>query len=146
MLHAELTAELLRRSKSSFHFLLSSSFDFVLCDVGYFFVAQSHSVDVSRWSALIISSHSHSRIAVCVNVLIPDRVTLNEITRLSEVTMETHRSTSHSLLFWAICLYVKHLVRGFVCFPESALMWDLQSLQLFVQPGANHRTEQFVQS
>ena len=28
---------------------------FVLCDVGYF-VAQSHSVDVSRWSALISSS------------------------------------------------------------------------------------------
>ena len=58
VLHAELIAELLRLSQSSFHFLLLSSFDSVLCDVGYFFVAQSHSVDVSRWSALIISSHS----------------------------------------------------------------------------------------
>ena len=62
VLHAELIAELLRLSKSSFHFLLWSSFNFVVCDVDYFFVAQSHSVDVSRWSALIISSHSRSRI------------------------------------------------------------------------------------
>ena len=48
-MHAELIAELLRLSKSSFHFfyfgILQTS---VLCDVGYFFVAQSHSVDVSR--------------------------------------------------------------------------------------------------
>ena len=47
MLHAELFAEVLRLSKSSFRFLLCSSFHFVSCDVGYFFVAQSHSVDVS---------------------------------------------------------------------------------------------------
>ena len=41
-----------------FRFLLLSSFNFVLCDVGHFFVTQSHSIDVSRWSALSISSHS----------------------------------------------------------------------------------------
>ena len=61
-MHAELIAELLRLSLSPFHFLLWSSLDFfVLCDVSWFFVAQSHSVDVSRKSALIISSLSRSR-------------------------------------------------------------------------------------
>ena len=30
----------------------------MLCDVGYYFVAQSHSIDVSRWSALAISFYS----------------------------------------------------------------------------------------
>ena len=35
---------------SAASFIIINSFSFVLCDVGYFFVAQSHSVDVSRWS------------------------------------------------------------------------------------------------
>ena len=58
--HAELIAELLLSSKkaSFFTFYFALLFDFALCDVGHFFVAQSHSIDVPRWSALSISSHS----------------------------------------------------------------------------------------
>ena len=56
-MRAELNAELLRLSeKRSSPFLLFLSFFFtfdilhiVLSDVGYFFVAQFHSIDVSRW-------------------------------------------------------------------------------------------------
>ena len=55
-----LIAELLLVSKK-FHFF-TFYFDllltFVSCDVGHFLVAQSHSIDVSRWSALSISSRS----------------------------------------------------------------------------------------
>ena len=43
----------------SFIFLyFRSSFQFALCDVGYFFVAQSHSSDVPRWYVMRISSRS----------------------------------------------------------------------------------------
>ena len=41
------------------HFLtFALFFDFVLCHVGYFVLTQSHSVDVSCWSALMIPSLS----------------------------------------------------------------------------------------
>ena len=56
---AELIAWLLLVSKRlQFPFVSVTSLGFMLCDVGHFFVAQSHSIDVSRWSALAISSHS----------------------------------------------------------------------------------------
>ena len=51
MLFAELIAELLLLAKSFNFFYFDLLFDFVLCDVGHFVVAQSHSIDVSRWSA-----------------------------------------------------------------------------------------------
>ena len=59
-MHAELNAEVLRLSKkkSSFSlFITLIFFSFALCDVGYFFVAQSHSIDVPRWYVMRISSH-----------------------------------------------------------------------------------------
>ena len=45
--------------------IIISCFTFVLCDVGYFFVAQSHSVDVIRWSAVVISSPSRYSAVFC---------------------------------------------------------------------------------
>ena len=39
---------------------------FVLSDVSHFFVAQSHSIDVSRWSALGISSHVVLLQSLCI--------------------------------------------------------------------------------
>ena len=43
----------------SFNFsLLLIFFSFALCDVGYFFVAQFHSIDVPRWYVMRISSRS----------------------------------------------------------------------------------------
>ena len=44
--------------KSSFSLLFWSSFHFLLCDAGYFFFAQSHTVDIPRWSVMRISSRS----------------------------------------------------------------------------------------
>ena len=35
--------------------LLLIFFSFALCDVGYFFVAQLHSIDVPRWSVIFFS-------------------------------------------------------------------------------------------
>ena len=49
--HAELNAELLRLSK-----IFIFAFLCVLCDVGYFFFAQPHTVDIPRWSVMRISS------------------------------------------------------------------------------------------
>ena len=60
-MHAELIAELLRLSKKKSSFTLVITlifFSFELCDVRYFFVAQSHSIDVPRWYVMRISSHS----------------------------------------------------------------------------------------
>ena len=60
-MHAELIAELLRLSKkkSSFSLIITLILlSFALCAVGYFFVAQSHSIDVPRWYVVRISSHS----------------------------------------------------------------------------------------
>ena len=56
--HAELNAELLRLSKI-FIFAFFVNLLFSLCYVvGYFFVAQSHSIDIPRWSVMRISSRS----------------------------------------------------------------------------------------
>ena len=44
--------------KSSFSTVFWSSFHFLLCDAGYFFFAQSHTVDIPRWSVMRISSRS----------------------------------------------------------------------------------------
>ena len=49
-----------KNNHSTFYFGLLLTF--ALCFVGSFFVAQSHSVDSSRWSDLLVSSHSYSRI------------------------------------------------------------------------------------
>ena len=54
-----LSAELLLLLPKMLHFLtFDLFFDLVLCDLGHFIITQSHSVDVSCWSALSISSVS----------------------------------------------------------------------------------------
>ena len=67
-MRAELNAELLRLSEKksipfsalSFIFLYFEVLSIVLSDVGYFFVAQFHSIDVPRWSVMRISSRSRN--------------------------------------------------------------------------------------